>query len=762
MAPQKRKPSSDDFTIQIGEHRFDPADDAEPAGPAEGAAAESDDFPGPGGVAPSGPEDTRLVQFLGPLTAEEIDRLRRTYGLALTVYIPNHTYVERVPGTVRDRLIRDRAVRAVAPYRAEYKRSPLLDADDLRKPTEIAADQIQLDASLFDRGDPEAVQAVLESLGAQDILVLDDRPIGGIARVRFTASDDVDLDPVAGLADVRWIEPVPPMVDDNVAAASSIQSGAAANATIWSRGLRGQGQVIGVMDNGPLDIAHCFFADTAPNTPGPTHRKVLALRNASGTAPGGHATFVAGCAGGDDRGNPGTHARRGGAFGAKLVSLNRQDLAATTLLAELTASATAGAFIHSNSWHDNAHGPGNPAPYNQNAVAVDTFTFNNENHIVFGSSGNNGEEQGAPGTAKNAVCVSAAQSGANLMNIGDGNPGPTADRRNKPDLVTVGCNIQSATVGTPCGTGPRSACATSYATPHAAAAAALVRQYFTEGWYPSGTREPSDAMVPTGALLKAALITSTVDMTGVAGYPNPNEGWGLVRLDQGLYFDGGARRLLVFDVRHAAGPSTGDIRTHKINVIDNSQPLKITLVFTDPPGPAGSTSTSINDLDLKVTAPDGTVFRGNDFTNGSSTANSASPGDPLEPVEVVLIPSPNAGDWTIEIEAFMVALGNPGQGYAVAISGNVKTVGCFVASAVYENPHHPDVEVLRAWRDRHLDRRAVRLLDTAYRRLGPPAAGLVERWPRVRRRLRRRLFPALVRRLDPDRARSGSEVARWA
>ena len=107
---------------------------------------------------------------------------------------------------------------------------------------------------------------------------------------------------------------------------------------------------------------------------------------------------------------------------------------------------------------------------------VDNFTFNNENHLVVGSAGNNGEELGPPGTAKNALCVGAAQADPNAMNLGDGNPGPTADGRRKPDLMAVGCGIQSAMVSTPCVTGQRSPCASSNATPHAAAAATLVRQ----------------------------------------------------------------------------------------------------------------------------------------------------------------------------------------------------------------------------------------------------------------------------------------------
>lgn len=44
------------------------------------------------------------------------------------------------------------------------------------------------------------------------------------------------------------------------------------------------------------------------------------------------------------------------------------------------------------------------------------------------------------------------------------------------------------------------------ATPIAAASALVVRQYFTEGWYPTGAPVPANAFIPSGALLKAVLI----------------------------------------------------------------------------------------------------------------------------------------------------------------------------------------------------------------------------------------------------------------
>ena len=47
---------------------------------------------------------------------------------------------------------------------------------------------------------------------------------------------------------------------------------------------------------------------------------------------------------------------------------------------------------------------------------------------------------------------------------------------------------------------------TSMATPIAAGNAALVQQYFQEGWYPTGTATAANAILPSAALIKAVLL----------------------------------------------------------------------------------------------------------------------------------------------------------------------------------------------------------------------------------------------------------------
>lgn len=44
------------------------------------------------------------------------------------------------------------------------------------------------------------------------------------------------------------------------------------------------------------------------------------------------------------------------------------------------------------------------------------------------------------------------------------------------------------------------------ATPLVAGSLALIRQYFTEGWYPAGVPNMTRAIVPSGPLMKAVLL----------------------------------------------------------------------------------------------------------------------------------------------------------------------------------------------------------------------------------------------------------------
>jgi M6 family metalloprotease-like protein len=606
-----------------------------------------------------------LVQLVRIPTEAERASLRQKYRLQLTQYVPNFAYLERLtPATVAE-LTHDPLYRAHVPYSAELKVSPRIGKkrvprreEGARTMPESAVNGIRITVILFPEADPQAIAATLGDR-ARDVAVSDNRRYGGSLRLTLTVPSLDAVRQLAARPDVRWIEEVLPLNEDNGNTAGRIQSGTSGVTPIWNAGIHGENQIIGIMDSGGPDLNHCDFMDNTDNTVRPAHRKVVGYRPAGTGLGTGHGTFTAGTAAGDDVNNPGAGTNRGMAWAARLsFSLSNDDV-----LPRFNAQRADGATIHTNSWHRD------DLSYSQIAVDTDTFLRNNEDCLVIGSSGNNGESLGPPGTAKNAVDVSASD---DTPSVQDGNSGPTADGRRKPDLVARGCSILSAVFNTACTDGPRQPCATSYATPAVAGAATLIRQYFMEGFYPTGTRQASDGFVPTGALLKAALLNSTADITADAGYPSNMEGWGLVQLDRVLALPGGPRDVRVWDTANGAGFGSGSpARSHIVNVSGSGRPLRVTLVYTDQPGTAGAANSLVNDLDLTVTSPDGTqTFRGNVFAAGVSTTGGSA--DNVNNVEMVVINNPAAGNWTVTITPTTIAAGP--QGYALVASGDFPAV----------------------------------------------------------------------------------------
>lgn len=97
--------------------------------------------------------------------------------------------------------------------------------------------------------------------------------------------------------------------------------------------------------------------------------------------------------------------------------------------------------------------------------------------------------------------------------------GPTKDGRIKPDIVGPG-ELVSATSGDldpatenteTCNIGRKAG--TSMATPMVAGHTAIVRQYFMEGFYPSGA-PGNTPFLPSGPLMKAVMLGGACDMQG--------------------------------------------------------------------------------------------------------------------------------------------------------------------------------------------------------------------------------------------------------
>jgi hypothetical protein len=208
------------------------------------------------------------------------------------------------------------------------------------------------------------------------------------------------------------------------------------------------------------------------------------------------------------------------------------------------------------------------------------------------------------------------------------------------------------------------------AAPTVAGLAALVRQYFTDGFYPTGRARPGDGFEPSAALIKAVLIASAVDLSTMGcpdePIPSRDQGWGLVQLDTALAFAGGDHRLVISDAREGFSSSRYGPARVSIAVV-RPGPLKVVLVWTDAPSSSLAAANLVNDLDLTVTGPSGT-FRGNALIGGASVSGGQA--DRLNNVEVVWLPEAEQGGWTIEVDPAVISA--PSQDFALVITGPVR------------------------------------------------------------------------------------------
>src|SRR6185436_5935045 len=251
---------------------------------------------------------------------------------------------------------------------------------------------------------------------------------------------------------------------------------------------------------------------------------------------------------------------------------------------------TQGARIHTNSWGDREDS--NPQnTYTAACQDVDQFMFDHPDFLILFAAGNAGPGTGtvgSPSTAKNTISVGATLRGASANSmVSFSSCGPTADGRIKPDLTMPGSSIVSARNDTNVGSNncnTTTMSGTSMASPAAAGMAALVRQYYADGYYPSGAAVTANRFTPSGALVKATMLNSTRTMTGsgTSAVPSNCQGWGRVLLDDSLFFSGQDRKLIAVDDPGFSQGAAGQVKTFTVTVAAG-QALRVTLAWTDFP-----------------------------------------------------------------------------------------------------------------------------------------------------------------------------------
>ncbi|MCX7746417.1 MAG: S8 family serine peptidase [Clostridia bacterium] len=589
-----------------------------------------------------------LVVFEGPLI-QPVKKEVTTLGGKIVDYIPDFCFVTLMTPETAEKVRNIQAVLDIVEYLPEFKIDPELKA---KLDEGQSSDNVEIVVSTFEDD---------KNLVNEDIVKNNGSILYNGSKSKVLRLKKKDVKALTGLKNVRFMELKREFKYLNDVARDMVFG----STSPWDSGYwDGNGEIVGICDSG-IDTG-VNDSSMHPDLQGKIKDIIdLSKDSAADDSPNsyGHGTHVTGSVVGSGAASGGKF--KGVAPGAKVVFQANGNKAGSMIgvpdnLNDLFDQAyKLGARIHSNSW-----GGSNNGSYTADCFELDDFVWKHRDMTILFAAGNDGDGPNQTGTiinpsaAKNCITVGNAQSYRPIFNVDTqydsldphqiasrSSRGNTADGRIKPDIVSPGTHIvsvKSSLIEEPykpyyTNSNYQIMSGTSMATPITAGMVAVLRQYLRETYQHNAS----------ASLIKALLINGAGDMG--YGIPSREAGWGKTNLYQSSINLHSQQRF--FD-DESSEIAEGQTKTYSLNVSSSSMPLKLTLVWTDLPAPADAAKALINNLDLKVTSPSGTVYNGNDFT-----APYNSEADSVNNVESVIIPNPETGAYTVEVKGTSILSG---------------------------------------------------------------------------------------------------------
>ena len=549
----------------------------------------------------------RVLQF-SQLPDETLHRELAAAGIELLAYLPYRAYFARIPAYLPSNRWLEWPLRSVSPIAAEWKVEPTLWTRDARSTREQT---LELNIRYFAAVPREYVREQLEKRGFRIT-----QPARHSAVLRLEAqSKDVER-----LSQLPFISYVEAYHDDIVLDDDNGRTLHRSNLLDGSIGNRydGSGVAALVRDDGKIG-PHIDF------------RGRLLLNEGDDNPAWTHGDQVSGILAGAGNRDP---LFRGMAAGV--------DLYATTYSPDfydgtLDLHIERDVLVTNSSYTDGCN-----AGYTLVTQVIDDQLYRYPTLAHVFAAGNSGQSDCGYGAGNHWGTITGGhKQGKNAITTGnlavDGSiyrtssRGPAFDGRIKPDLCARGQG-QGSTVNDH---EYDSFGGTSAAAPGMAGIVAQLHQAY---------RELNGGSIAPTALLKSALL-NTCNELHTPG-PDFRSGWGQVNA---------YRALRTLEDQRYATDSIGlnEEKTHSIVVPEGTQRIKIMLYWAEPPAAPNVSRSLINDLDLTVAAPDGSVHLPwllDHFPDPNRLDAPAQRGaDHLNNVEQVSFDLPEAGVYELRI-----------------------------------------------------------------------------------------------------------------
>ncbi len=580
------------------------------------------------------PNGYYLVKFIGEIQPDWLQQLEDMGALVLN-YVPEYSYVvyttEEIMTTVRncDFYLWDGLYHPG--YRLDEGLDPYLNQEEV---------DLSVELQYFAHEGADELIALAQSLGRT---IVEHEPSTCTLRMNIKSQD---LNEFINMESLSWIQ----QQGEKIVCMNNVREYTGIDFVFNDYGYDGTG-IIGMVRDDGLDENHLDYKNRIIHVGGPVEDRA-------------HGTVMTGIIG-----SSGEHsAEARGVLPNSEIMFYHWSIDRMPSMLDLF---NAGGVFQCNGWVQ-----GYPtAEYNQYSQKCDqaVFYYDRTSLWAAGNAGNQGAGTLYPdGVAKNVITVG----GINTYNDDDRNndafepienqglfsQGPADDGRIKPDVIGPGDNVNAPDSvdgdwenGYRIGNyvtynGDDKFGGTSAATAVVSGMSGLIYEMYQDNMF--GNNPKGD--LPHASTVKSLLIADAYqyDFSVADRF---QQGWGMPDLenthtigtshfivDENYALQTGEKKQFVFTPDDYEGPE---------NI-----PLKISLVWTDPPASTSAAIQLVNNLDLKVTAPDGTVYWGNYGLEEGKWSQSHGNADILNNVENVFIQSPQYKEaYLIEVIAANIA-----------------------------------------------------------------------------------------------------------